>query len=168
MIKKKNGKSIVKRSGIENDNRYEGVMRVEVRLRNRKLNYEKYSNGVAKELQNYYNEETQQEFFRKHIEPIFGTSRFYRIDVAKRIVCESNLTDKWKSKLCNLLEDINKNGYSKGTETYNNTTLRNYKKKLDELGINCLTFDEHFKQESMDNFTLIENGTNTDLEEGEK
>jgi len=153
--------------------KYENTIRVEVKIKNGKLNsnksYDKKMNKDvirSKELNNYYNENAVYEYYCKRAKRIFGTEKFYRIDVALNIVSNSNeLSNNIKEKLCSLLKLVNKEGLTKAkkiwSDTFSSSTFNNHVKKLNELGINIITFDEYIDNtkvyyEYIPNFSLLE------------
>ncbi len=143
-------------------NKYTNIFRVELRIKNARLNYEKHKNGIAKDIANYYSREVAKQYFEYYVEKIFGKEKFYRIDVAVEMIQnEKTLKDSTKEKLCNLLNNINKNGYTKAIDSYKcRSTFLSYAKKVKELGINVLTFDrvingKEMIQKCIDNFAII-------------
>lgn len=142
--------------------KYKGVFRIELRVKNKRLNYEKYRYGVEKDIANYYDSIMAGIFFKKYIHKILGTQRFYRIDVAiKKVEQAEELKESMKNKLIKLLEDVNRNGYTATMESYSNKkTFKDHINRLEKLQINVLTFDtvinnKNIHNESMDNFGLL-------------
>lgn len=110
--------------------RFRGVMRTEVRIKNRKLNYYKNDNNwlLPKELARYLSENMKKYFWEKYAEKVWFTEPFYRIDVAIKMVKENNsLTNYSKTILCDVLRRINKNGYTRASKHYA------YSKILDKI-----------------------------------
>lgn len=153
--------------------KYHNIFRTEVKIRNGKLNSisqktRAKGNEKQKKLEEYYNQETTEGLYNSYIPRIFGTNDFYRIDKALEIVrADTTMRDTTKKKLCQLLKLINKKGYTKAKDEwckkYNENTFRNHCKKIEELGINVLTFDAEIdgveiKAERIKNFTALENG----------
>lgn len=100
---------------------FKGIIRIEVRIKNRKLNYYKYNEnwGLAKDLHNYLTEEMKQYFFKRYAERVWFTEPFYRIDIALDLIKNNtNLTDSMKTKLCRVLKSIRRNGYSKACNNF--------------------------------------------------
>lgn len=125
--------------------KYKGIFRTEVRIKNRRLNYEKYKNGISKDIGNYYNAIAAKLYFDYYINKILGSERFYRIDIAIKIIQNvQTLKNNMKEKLCNLLRAINENGFTKAKESYKNKkTFREHINKLKNLDISFLTFGTH-------------------------
>lgn len=144
-------------------NKYKGTFRTEIRIKNKRLNYEKYKNGTSKDIYNYYDKLVAKMYFDNYIAKILGKERFYRIDIAKELIKKAQtLKNNMKEKLCNLLEKINKNGFTKARDSYNNTkTFYEHLKRIRQLGINFLTFGSKLNEkkvtaESIDNFSVME------------
>jgi len=148
--------------------KYKNIFRTEVRLRNGKINSNKQK-GIkkSKKLQEYYNEATTTEIYNSIIQKIFGILDFYRIDKALIHIRENvNARPKTINKLCELIDMINKFGYSASKEIwikkYSENTFRNHIKEVEKAGINALTFDRaidgvEIKRDKIKNFTSLVN-----------
>lgn len=159
-----------------NYDKYRETIRFEVRILNAKLNALKYL-GFEKSISQYKTKEMAEKLFNSYAEQAFFTEPIYRIDIAKDLVTNSNIKNNMKSKLCQLLEDINVKGYTnvrnnytnsnKEEQVHNYTKFNRHIKALRELGINPLTFkntwrdiDGHIsntKYKQIPNFILAEN-----------
>lgn len=149
--------------------KYKGMFRSEARVKNGRLNSNKFEHRISKELQNYYNKETTAELYDKYIAEIIGTRDFYRIDIAVEIVRSSNFRIQKRQALENLLLQVNQLGYTEAEkmwrEKHNNSlsSFYNYKRALEKIGINILTFDKSIKgkdvkTEKIVNFGQRKNG----------
>ncbi len=150
-----------KSSQVELDvEEYKNVFRTELRLKNKRLYYNKNNTlKIDKTLDNYYNEEISDECFRRYVEPIFYKEPFYRLDYAiLAIQSDRRLTEKEAEKLCQLVTDINKKGFTKAKEEYkySDDTFEHHIKLLRSIGINPLTFDEDIDIPFLLNFTTKE------------
>ncbi len=150
-----------KSSRVELDiKEYKNVFRTELRLKNKRLYYnKKHTLQIDKTLNNYYNANISDECFRRYVEPIFYTEPFYRLDYAiLAIQSDRRLTEKEAEKLCKLVTDINKKGFTKAKEEYNYSedTFESHIKVLRNIGINPLTFDEDIDIAFLLNFTTKE------------
>lgn len=170
------------------DDNFEKIIRTEVRIKNRKLNYYKCNHdwGLAKELSNYLDPGMKAYFFKQYAEKVWFSEDFYRIDVALDMIEKDvNLSSKMKKKLCKVLQKINTCGYSEAQKYYGRLKRKNqiqkassrgasknyikslkqkklgyldfgtfssYINQIRKLGINPLTFDEHFTLEKLSNF----------------
>lgn len=95
---------------------FKGVIRTEVRIKNRKLNYYKNSDNwnLTKELANYLSKDKKQYFLERFVEKVWYTEPFYRIDMAFKLIKQNDsLTNHTKQVLCDVLRRINKYGYIK-------------------------------------------------------
>ena len=148
--------------------KYKNVFRSEIRIKNGRLNSNKFENAsMNKELKTYYNEEMTRHFYDRYIKDILGTKDFFRIDVAVEIVRKSNFTSKKRQALEDLLLLVNKMGYSQAEQIWiqqhSKATFYNYLHALEELKLNILTFDEvidgiKVNNEKIVNFGQMSNG----------
>lgn len=144
--------------GLDKDG-FKGVMRTEVRIKNRKLNYNKRTWGLTKDLANYLQEDMAQYYFDKYVTKIWFSEPFYRIDIAlKKIKFADILTLNMKQKLCNLITRIYYHGITNAEEHYKEIftleTFKSHIKKIRCLGINPLTFNSKYNIEKMENFSI--------------
>lgn len=150
-----------KKSGIKiNIKEFENVIRVEVRDKNKRLNYNiKNTFKMEKTIDNYYRENIADEHFTRYVEPIFYTEPFYRLDYALlSIQSDRRLTEAETEKLCKLVTDIYEKGFTRAKAEYNycDDTFENHIKLLRSIGINPLTFDEDIDIPFLLNFTTKE------------
>ncbi len=154
--------------------RYKGILRTEVKVKDRHLNYKK--DVRDKTLANYFKEEVAQEYFTNYIEPVFYTEHFYRLDVALDKIQEYKPKTKEdivvkqleKDRVCSFLTRINEVGITEAKSEHDKKTLKKYFGIIKRLGINPLCYSQviHGKEitiEKMDNFTLFINGINEDI-----
>jgi hypothetical protein len=147
--------------------KYKGIFRTEVKLKNGHLNYKKRVRN--KTLQSYFNEEVAEEYFKKYAQKIYYTEPFYRIDIAIGIIYENKeLKDFMKARLSEFLTKINEDGITQTRKSYDSKTFRNYINKVRAIGINPLCFspiieDKVISIEKMDNFIMFENSIKEDI-----
>lgn len=106
---------------VENLEKFKGVFRTEVRIKNRKLNQNKRSDiwALSKDLSNYLCEDMKKYYWKKYAEKIWFEEPFYRLDVAIKIVKQSDtLTENTKLKIIEVLKRINRSGYTKARNYY--------------------------------------------------
>lgn len=150
--------------------RFANVFRTEVKVKNNKLNAYKDKGKIPdKLLETYYNDNTTTELYSSMIERLFGINDFYRIDIALDIIDKDDKTKNvTKDKLKKLIKKINRYGYTKAKKywvnKYSDVTFRNHIKKIEELGINVITFDREIdgielETEKIKNFTRLDNST---------
>lgn len=155
--------------------RFVNVFRTEVKIKNNKLNALKNSGKMTdKLLETYYNDEVTTKLYSSIVEKLFGKNDFFRIDIALDIIEKDEKNKKCtKDKLKKLIKKINRYGYTKAKKywvnKYSEVTFRNHIKKIEELGINVLTFDRaidgiELETESMKNFTNLENSIKNKME----
>lgn len=121
------------------------VIRFEVRIKNGKLNSLKNNNNwtLDKDIDNYKDEYIADELFKQYAELAFFKEPFYRLDVAKRKIRDSNISQYKKNIFRGLLNSINKRGYTKAKLNYKYKSMfSSHIKELRELGINPLTFSQ--------------------------
>ena len=150
-----------KRSHVDLDiSIYENVIRTEIRLKSKRLyNNSQGKMGLRKNLSEYFNEKVIDECFKKYVEPIFYSEPFFRIDYAIiAITHNDSLTEIEKEKLCYLVTEINKKGYSEAKRTYKycDDTFDKHINLLRKIGINPLTFNKNFDIGIIPNFTKKE------------
>lgn len=139
--------------------KYKNVIRTEIRIKNRKLNYNKNTLHIDKILVNYLNKKMANYYFDNYVSKIFFKETFYRIDVAvAKIKSDKTLSVKMKEKLSSLLILINSLGFTKAKTKYSSkyslVTFRDHIKRIRKLGINPLTFSSKFNIEQLKNFSL--------------
>ncbi len=149
------------------------LIRFEVRIKNLKLNSLKHRDGTTKEICNYKNKDTADELFTYYAKQVYFTQPFHRIDIALNKVKTSKIRQDVKDNLCKVLVSINKIGYTETRRIYskpkkkgnkpNYSKFNRYIERLEELGINPLTYSETWLNgqqttyEQIPNFTLAEN-----------
>ena len=152
----------------EDKDYYEGVIRFEVRIKNNKLNSEKKRKGIEKDIVNYKDSFTADDLFNQYAEEVFFKEKFYRIDIAKKLIKNSTESNSMKNKLIDLLVSINKIGYTETENTYKyKSSFKTHIKKIRDLGINPLTFNKEWEDidgkvhkttyTELSNFTLKHN-----------
>lgn len=112
------------------DSNFKGIIRVEVRIKNRKLNYYKYNEnwGLSKDLENYLKEDMKEYFFTQNAEKVWFCEKFYRIDVALNLIRNNpSIKNGMKNKLCDVLKTIRRIGYTRTRNSYGNM------KRIDDI-----------------------------------
>ena len=134
------------------------VLRFEVRLLNRHLNYRKRSeDALAKTLKNYMTEAFWKEYMLKQISPFFHGGSFYKINMAEKIIEDSGLKLKEKESLREFLCDVSIHGFKNiqnlekttvsGEKTlkYNKYLIKKRLLQLNELDINPFLIPKNTK-----------------------
>ena len=136
---------------------YKNVFRTELRLKSKRLYYnKKHTLKIDKTLENYYKEEVADECYKRYVEPIFYKEPFYRLDYALiAIQSDRRLTENEAEKLCELVIDINKKGFTRAKAEYGycDDTFDKHIKLLRDIEINPLCFDEGIDLTILHNFT---------------
>lgn len=128
----------------------QGILRFEVRLLNRHLNYRKASRGggLAKNLENYMTEAFWKEYMVKQISPFLHEGSFYKISMAEKIIKASGLELTVQESLREFLCDISVHGFKnirnlekttvsgEKTPKYNKYWIKKHLLQLNELDIN--------------------------------
>lgn len=120
------------------------VIRLEVQVFSKQINYEYRKNGIAKELFNYWNQDFYNEYLKVY-EKILYTQDYYRIDIALSKIKEfKGIRQNTKKRICRLLVLINRFGETKGrkvfSKEYSQTSFYRDMAKLKEIGINPITY----------------------------
>lgn len=152
-------KSCFKNTDVELIKKFKNVIRTEIRVKNRKLNYNKRSMGLSKDLVNYLSEDMAEYYFNSYAPKIWYTEPFYRLDVALKMINENtSLTKNMKGKLSYMLKHIYLCGVTATQDLYDKkysrVTFRSHIKKIRGLGINPLTFNPEYSIEKLENFSL--------------
>lgn len=132
----------------------ENVLRIEVRLLNKHLNYMKHKNNVEKQLQAYFQNERMLCYFRKNVQPLVFTSDYWNINKATNIINKSSYSEKDKMKLREFLIDISQSNISAAlnktladevTKKYSKYTFKKYIDISQKLNINPILIPKGFK-----------------------
>lgn len=120
------------------------VVRLEVQVFSKKINLEFKKYRITKELVNYWNENSYNEYMEVY-EDILYTQDYYRIDIALQKIKEvEKMRPSTKKRICKLLVLINEFGETmarkKFSKEYSQSAFYRDMKKLKELGINPITF----------------------------
>ncbi|NBI06110.1 phage/plasmid replication domain-containing protein [Senegalia massiliensis] len=150
----------------------ENVLRFEVRLQNKHLNYRKNKYNIDKKLENYFEEGLYKKYMNMYLEPILYRGNYYKIYQAKKIIYASKLKYKDKEFLQEFLTDISKSGITGAKELKINSRNNNdksekkvvYEKQkyskykftkgirlLEELNINPILIPKNWKSNSFIN-----------------
>lgn len=88
----------------------ENVMRFEVRLQNKHLNYMKRNYGLQKSLDNYLNKNFWDNYMHKNLGAILYSGDYYTIYHADKIIAKSALKENDKKFVREFLIDVSKKG----------------------------------------------------------
>ncbi|WDQ33869.1 phage/plasmid replication protein [Paenibacillus marchantiae] len=131
------------------------VLRVEVRLLNRHLNYMKRHYRLDKKMGNYFNHDFWIKYMANNIMPIFHSGNFYTKAEAFKIIKRSGLKEQEKTKVRKFLTDVMKLGFDgikslkrkkpgcKLKPAYSSYVIKENIKRLEALGINPLLVEKN-------------------------
>ncbi|ALS29435.1 hypothetical protein IJ21_40510 [Paenibacillus sp. 32O-W] len=131
------------------------VLRYEVCLLNRHLNYMKRQYGIEKKIENCMKDDLWKRYFNGNVCPIFYRGNYYKITEATKIIQNSSLSEIDKKKLREFLCDVSRNGISgvmKLQEKSNNRSkyskylVRKYIEMLEQLGSNPILVPKNVKE----------------------
>jgi hypothetical protein len=133
------------------------VIRYEVRLQNKHLNYNKRTHGIDKNIKNYFKEDLWRKYMEKDLGNILYKGDYYKIYMADKIILNSNLIKESEKKfirefLCDVsLKNIN--GVKEMIDSHGKLKYTKYKfnkaiKVLGLLGINPLLIPKNLKIDS--------------------
>lgn len=137
---------------------YRNVFRTELRLKSKRLYYnKKHTLKIDNTLNNYFKENIADNCFKRYVNPIFFTEPFYRLDYALLAIrSDRRLNETEADKLCCLVAEINSKGYTmaKAEYKYSSDTFDKHIKLIRSLGINPITFDTNIEIPFLLNFTF--------------
>ncbi|EOU1743412.1 hypothetical protein LTY04_001642 [Clostridium perfringens] len=129
------------------------VLRLEIALRNKHLNYKK-RNGYKKQLKTYLNNELYKNYFNDIFDGIIYRGDFLKIYMADKIINKSELDLKNKKKVREFLIDISKHREinllfnildSDGKQKYTKYKYKKYISILNDLNINPILIPKNLK-----------------------
>ena len=112
------------------------VLRFEVALKNRHLNYKKRKFSMEKELKAYLNEKSFNSYIEEHLGKILYKGDYHTIYHANKIISESLLKEKDKQEILEFIKFISKSGVTKCKEKYSKYKFNKYIGLLEMLNIN--------------------------------
>lgn len=120
------------------------VIRYEVQLRKRHIDYNKYKKNYKRELDTYLNEELFMFYLEKYIRPIIHYGDYYDIYNARKII-NSNIKRKdEREKLITFLKLVSKSNIDKAKEIYTPHVYKHCISLLDSLCINPVLLPKHY------------------------
>lgn len=142
-----------KNKGKEVEEYEESILRLEVRLLNRHLNYSKKKNGVVKCLENYFSEITFKNYVAKNINPLIYKGNYYKIGEVRKILNTSTVNNKDYDLILDVLKSISSLGVTKTQAKYSYYIFRKALALLESLNINPIMIPKNLKDapESLEN-----------------
>lgn len=147
-------KEVERAAKFEDIEEYEkDVLRFEVSIKRKHLNYRKRKYGIQQKLENYFSTEFQNKYMKENLLPILYSGNYYKIDRADQIITTSNLKEIDKAFLREFLIDISRLGVTgarKILKENNKLKYTPYKyrkalKILAGLGINPILIPKNYK-----------------------
>lgn len=143
-----------KRRPNEEHDYEKNVLRFEVHTTRKALYNNWKRKGIDRTLKNYVTEEMFRYYMNSYVVDIFGKGDFYKCFKSRKIINQSNEKDAMKKKLTEFLNHTSKKGLEgsiskssekKGKKDYSNSTYKNYKQKLELLGIHPVPIPKNKK-----------------------
>lgn len=137
-----------------------GVLRFEVKLLNRHLNYNKRKYGTCKNLKNYFSESLQKEYMAKNIRKIVYKGDYYNLYKADKIIKQSNIKEKDKLFIREFLVDVSNHSIAGVRNLEGKYTEYKFKKAikiLEELNINPILIPKNKKSLDGKGYSYIKN-----------
>lgn len=129
------------------------ILRFEVRLQNRHINYLKRTYGLEKVLQNYLTERFWEKYMVENLGCFLYFGNYYKIYMAEKIINNSNIKDRDKHFIREFLVDVSIRGVTGAKNMINENQQNKYTKYtfnkamkiLVELNINPILIPKNLK-----------------------
>lgn len=128
------------------------VLRYEVKIKNRHLNYNKKAFNMEKTLETYFNSCIKNSYMKKHLEQGLYKGDYYKLYRANNIINSSDLSDKDKKIVKEFLIDVSNLSITgakriikeNGKEKYTDYKFKKIIVNLDKLNINPILIPKNF------------------------
>lgn len=132
------------------------ILRFEVVLENKHLNYMKRQHNIEKNLKNYFKDSLYQKYMLENLGVLLYYGNYYKIYSAEKIIEASDIKKSDKNLIRELLVDISKYGVTgamevtnkKGYKRYSKYKFLKYLRLLKELGVNPILIPKNMKAPS--------------------
>ncbi len=125
----------------------EGIIRIELRVKRRKIRYDGKKRGYNDTLQLLsHADEIAKDNIPKYLKMVYGRGRFVKLKKAKQIVNASRYKNKTKEKLIEILDRVSKSNLQNVKVLYDDDFSK-YLKKFNELEISPITIEKRSKIE---------------------
>lgn len=131
----------------------EGIVRVELRVKRNKVQYEKKRSGYESEIGYLMDTaEISERLLDKYLRECFGTGCFVKASKAEEIVRESSYKDKTKERMCRIIRDTAKSGLQEASLRYEkeHKSFRDMMCRFNALGISPITIKQRSEIECLD------------------
>lgn len=143
--------------------KYNNTIRFEVQLKRNKLYYIEHTEGICRELQNYFTEHDRDYYINKTLKNLIYTGDYYNTYHGKKKLQE-HYTNNMVNKLIELQKQISIYGISDVRQGFNQATFRNYINMLQGAGVNpipipkneCVTYLESLFKFTDKNIYLLD------------
>lgn len=112
------------------------VLRLEIQLLNRHLNYMEKQYGISKKLENYLGNDCRGDYIKRYLIPVLFSGNYMKLKICYEIINKSNYKDKYKSELKVFLRKCKKSGVNETKKFYSQNKWRKLILFLEELQIN--------------------------------
>lgn len=123
----------------------EDIIRYEVQLRKKHIDYNKYQKDYKRELDTYLSEDIFIYYMEKYIKPIVFWGDYYDIYNARKIINLKVARKDEREKLINFLKLVSNTNIDKAKELYSPHAYKHCIKVLDELGINPILIPKNYR-----------------------
>ena len=122
--------------------KYWNVWRIEVQVKKGRIRKNLINDGITKELSNYWTINSFNENYFELLKDYYFWGDYYRLDVARNKIRQSDYSKTIKDNLCKFVTRINRYGMTgvKG-KYYNYVTMKKYCELLDNIDVNPVTID---------------------------
>ena len=131
----------------------EGIIRVELRIKRNKVQYEKKRSGYESETEYLMDTaEISERLLDKYLRECFGTGCFVKASKAEEIVRESSYKDKTKESMCRIIRDTAKSGLQEAGLRYEkeHKSFHDMMCRFNALGISPITIKQRSEIECLD------------------
>lgn len=135
-------------------NEYEkNILRMEIAIYNRHLNYKKNKYYTPKELKTYFKKGFYKRYIKDNLETFINKGDYYKLYISEKIINDSKLKEKEKIFLREFLVDVSKSNLTnimnlideKGKNKYDYYKRKKALKMLEELNINPVSIPRNWK-----------------------
>lgn len=136
---------------------YRGIIRLEIQVKRAKINNELKSFGILRCLDNYWNKDAMDFYFFEYIKPYFYEGDYYKKQISKQIINNSdysrNMQDKLK-KFILLIEVYGIDNIIK-RKICCDSTYKSYVEKLNKLNVNPICIPKEWKYDKLTNLLKL-------------
>lgn len=120
------------------------VIRYEIQLRNRHLNYNNNRKNMPKEIDTYLNTALMDWYYHKYIKPIFFSGHYYNIYHAEKIICKYINNETNRNKILDFLKLISRKDVQTAKSFYSGYLYKKNITLLEGMNINPILIPKHY------------------------